>query len=589
MRNGVIGFVLALTVVPVLDAQDRDSTRTDTLGRGGVLSKRALPREIASRVTEVFNAAGTLRVTGSLDIAQDQTVEGDVAVLDGPVTIAGRVTGTVVAINADVTLRPTARIEGDLLVVGGEVRGRESAQIVGDMVVYRQPLGYREDRGLIIADRIPDRPPDEDDDHWWRRVRRRPNSASGLRLTSGGTYNRVEGLPIHFGPVLRRDRGDTRIELEALGILRTANEVKWDSENLGHAVRTEVRFGRPFGIALGGRLFDVVDAVEAWQLTDTEVGLASVFLHRDYRDYFDRHGGTGYMSLVASDETRLTFSFSDQRWGTRTLRDPWTLFRDSNPWRANPVMDDGQFHVGNATLTIDTRNDVDNPLAGWYLVADYERGRGTVTSFGPTSPGVRDDPDPTGGRVAYQRGFMDLRRYNRLSPHAQLNMRVVAGGWLSGDPLPLQRRFSVGGPGSLPGFDFRDLDGRTDVGQCSTGIAPSGRPAECERMLLAQAEYRGALNVALLRDYGDDRPWWRDFDIQAGPTWVLFADAGRGWLVGDRLGDLRYPSGDVPRLGTFRSDIGAGLDVGVLGLYVAKSVSDKREPANFFVRVRKRF
>ncbi len=589
MRIQVMWYILALAVVPALGSQVRDSTRVDTLTRRGVLNESALPREISRRVTGVFNAAGTLRVTGSLDIAEDRVVQGDVAVVGGPLAIGGRVTGTVVAINADVTLRPTARIEGDLLVVGGEVRGRESAHIVGDMVVYRQPLRYREERGLIIAERAGARPPDAEDDGWWRRFLRRRRSANGVRLSSG-SYNRVEGLPIKIGPTMRRDRGDTRVELEALGILRTANEATWDSQNLGHAARAEVRFGRPFALALGGRLFDIVDPVEAWQLSDTEVGLASFFLHRDYRDYFDRHGGTAYLSLVASEETRLTFAFSDQRWSTRRLRDPWTLFRDSDPWRANPVVDDGQFHIGNVTLTLDTRNDVDNPLAGWYLVADYERGRGSVTSFGPTSPGVRDDPDPTGGRVAYQRGFMDLRRYNRLSPHAQLNMRVVAGGWLSGDPLPLQRRFSVGGAGSLPGFDFRDLDAGPDVGQCSTGIAPAGRPAECERMLLAQAEYRGAFNIVLFGGHaGDDEPpLWRDI-LQLHGSWVLFADAGRGWLVGDRLGELRYPSDDMPPLGSFRSNIGAGLDVGALGIYVAKSVSDKREPANFFVRVRKRF
>ena len=32
-----------------------------------------------------------------------------------------------------------------------------------------------------------------------------------------------------------------------------------------------------------------------------------------------------------------------------------------------------------------------------------------------------------------------------------------------------------------------------------------------------------------------------------------------------------------------------GLDFDPIGVYVAKSVSDTKEPANFFVRVRKRF
>ena len=69
----------------------------------------------------------------------------------------------------------------------------------------------------------------------------------------------------------------------------------------------------------------------------------------------------------------------------------------------------------------------------------------------------------------------------------------------------------------------------------------------------------------------------------------LFADAGRGWLVGARQGALVYPRDGFPALGSFRTDVGVGLEAGVIGLYLAKAVSDSREPANFFVRVRHRF
>ena len=66
-------------------------------------------------------------------------------------------------------------------------------------------------------------------------------------------------------------------------------------------------------------------------------------------------------------------------------------------------------------------------------------------------------------------------------------------------------------------------------------------------------------------------------------------DAGRGWLVGDRVGDLQYPKDQLPGLSTFKTDIGVGFDAGLIGLFVAKSVSDSKEPPNFFVRVGKRF
>ena len=133
-------------------------------------------------------------------------------------------------------------------------------------------------------------------------------------------------------------------------------------------------------------------------------------------------------------------------------------------------MDAGRFHLVNVTLRIDTRNDELNPWAGWYVFADFERGAGWIDVPGPTSPDVRTRlPGPT----RYYRGFFDVRRYNRISPSAQLNLRLAFGGWLSGDPLPLQRRLSIDGPGTVPGFDFRSTEG-LDVGHVQRGRATAG-------------------------------------------------------------------------------------------------------------------
>jgi hypothetical protein len=73
------------------------------------------------------------------------------------------------------------------------------------------------------------------------------------------------------------------------------------------------------------------------------------------------------------------------------------------------------------------------------------------------------------------------------------------------------------------------------------------------------------------------------------PTAIAFVDAGRGWLVGQPLGTLRYSNNSFPRFGTFRTDVGLGLDLGIIGVYVAKSVSSPKEPANVFLRVHRRF
>jgi hypothetical protein len=230
---------------------------------------------------------------------------------------------------------------------------------------------------------------------------------------------------------------------------------------------------------------------------------------------------------------------------------------------------------------VDTRNDTFNPWAGWYLLADYERGTGTIDVSGPVSPGVRATPS---GPTRYQRAFFDLRRYNRISPSSALNLRVVLGGWLSGDPLPLERRLSIDGPGTVPGFDFRS-GGANDVGTCATSSAPAGDPAQCERIGLAQLEYRSDLRISFSSGHDGERRT----RFRADGAWIFFADAGRGWLVNAPGTALQFGRRDFPPLSTYRTDLGAGLDFDLIGIYAAKALSVPQEPLNVFLRVRHRF
>ena len=420
---------------------------------------------------------------------------------------------------------------------------------------------------------------------WWARTSR----SSGLILSSGKTYNRVEGLPVMIGPVFHDSVGAAQINASVLGIIRSADDFHWDNQNLGHRAGLDVRVGRGRGYSLGLSSFDVMTAIEPWQLPDPDAGLAAFFGHRDFRDWFNRHGAMATGTFNMSARSSLSFDFSDERWASVDARRVFSVFGNGKSWRANPTVDAGRFHIGTLRANVDTRNNGDNPSTGWLILAEYERGAGEITDFGLTSPLART---PTTPRVSYGRGLVDLRRYNRLSPTTWINGRLVLGGWLHGDDLPLQRRFSVGGVGTVPGFDFRDYDpGSVDVSQCSDGSGPPppGNPAQCERVALAQLEYRNELHSSLF-DFLNARPIrLRGIGFTVQPTVVAFVDAGRGWLVGQPSGTLQYSSRSFPRFGTFRTDVGLGLDLGIVGVYVAKAVSSSKDPANVFLRVHRRF
>lgn len=574
MRSRTLALLATCCAVAGAPAEAGAQDRIDRTG---------LPRDVAREATRLYNETAALRSGGRVEIDDDRVIDGDVAVLNGPLLIGGRVKGRVLAINSDVILRSTAHIDGDLLVVGGEVEGRHTAFVGGEIRIYRQQLQYVRDGERIEAERRTTAASDETG--WWRRWERsRQRSGSKLQIASAGAYNRLEGLPINLGPRVYYNgpRGSAR--LDAYAVLRTETSFDGrDQDDIGHNVSTELRVGRWGGLLVGGSLFNVVDATEDWQLSDLEAGLAAGLFRRDYRDYFERRGGRVRAGLFVRRGADISASYGDERWTARTTQNPFTLFRQRADWRPNPFFDEGRLHVINGTLRIDTRNDYRSPWAGWYVVADLENGMGRITSYAPRSQPVAA---PAIGDVSYARGFIDLRRYNRVSPDAQLNFRLVAGGWLNGDPLPLQRRFAVDGPGALPGYDFRSPTTAAALTCQGAGFAV-GMPGQCDRMMLGSVEYRGDLHFDLFTDWSDDH--YMRHDSQG--VWVFFADAGRGWLVGTpSAGDsLTFTRDDMPPLSSFLTDLGLGLDFDVIGIYAAKSMTSPKEATNIFIRIRHRF
>ena len=560
----------------------QDSTITIRFGQDRPsqgLVVRQLPRDVVDDAVRFFNAPGTLHMTGSTRIPAARGVDGDVAVLGGPVTIAGRVSGSLLVINGDLIFERGAQIGGNVTVVGGSIVSAELADVSGEMHGYRDPLRYRR-YGEEIA-YAPDRLP-----AWARRVSYdyRDGSHSDFLLALGGTYNRVEGAPIDFGPRLDARLNDgMRFRAQLIGVLRTGRDFSLQSGDFGYRAHGELVFGsRTANLGVGVRAFDVVQATESWPLKDYEAGWAAFLLHRDYRDYFRRQGGALYAALRPSDRFTLQAEGRDERQLDITARDPWTLFnRDQLAWRANPTISAGTYRSLATSLRYDTRNEHVAPSSGVYLTAEWELGHGSGVAAPDTSchAAACGALAAAGASLDYQRLFLDARSYLRVSPSGRLNFRLAGGGWLAGDPLPLQRRFSVGAPDPLPGYGFRAMS-------CGGGDLM----ALCDRALVAQVEYRTHLGFDFGPDWAND--WgggaddYEPFHV-TGPDVVVFGDAGQGWMVGSGPGEIA--SGSLPSLRSFDADLGVGIDFGPLGFYLARAVDRGSHPVTFTVRMGRRF
>ena len=583
LRAALLVAAVVMTVLPMRDAYAQ---------RVG-----SVPRDVALDVTRVFNASATRKVRGDFTVAATDTVRSSLAVLNGNVRLNGVVFGDVVVLNGDVVLADGARIEGGLTLVGGTLQAPERPNVAGDIRVWSARYRYQESGDTLVAEtdlltRFSQWVNEEDEG----------GTLSQFFVTTAHTYNRVEGLPIFVGPRFRTRTGNTRVRAELFGIFRTGDRLVWNDENLGHRVLFEVRQGNRAGVAVGGRVFEEVEAMEDWQLTDAEVGLATFLFSRDYRDYHERHGGQAYVSLFAGRGHEVRASYGEERWNALAARDVFRL-DDDIAFRNNPRGDQGVVRLLTLSGTFDTRTDSRNPRSGWYLRGEYEQGSSGALTLAPLTVGagqvsniLRNVLPPQ--QVRYHRAFFDLRRYSRIGPNTQLNLRAVFGGWVNGDPLPVQRRLSVSGLDALPGFDFRRTLGSADVGTCATGDATTytvlGRPAQCERIALLQVEWKGDFRINLFGDDDSDRRW-RFGRGGADGTWVLFANSGRGWLVNRGTGapafvdPLIYGRTRMPELRTWRSDIGGGFDFGDIGVYVAQAVSQRGLSPNVYVRLGHRF
>lgn len=528
----------------------------------------ALPDSVAKWVISYYNRDGIIRLNGESRIAAGSELSGDVAVLGGPVQVAGRVHGDLVVINGDLRFAPGAEVTGRVVVVGGTIAGAAGARVGGTMTAYREALRYRQDQaGLVV---LP--PPLE------------PELSAGRDFAFGRTdfllavrrgYNRVEGLPISVGPRIRLGHTNPTM-LEGLLIYRSAAGVHPDRDQVGYDVRVEQFLGGGRTASFGARLYSEVDVIQRWGLSDREASLATFVLHRDYRDEYQREGWSGFLRLARPGwPYDLTLEYRDEENRSRAPRNPWVLLYPNQEWRPEPVVAEGSLQTLRSRLTYDTRNEPFDPSAGWYVRAELEQGLGgSLVSPELVDSGAVSFPART-APATFTTAFVDLRRYARLSPSSRMAVRALLAGSLNGHTLPPQRQLTLGGEGTLPGFGLLQFDCGA---RATTGELGDNRFYPyfgCDRMVLVQLEYQA--NFPFARRLS--RALFRDFDLGNAVRWAVFFDAGRAWIEpGARAG--RRGGED-----NFSADGGFGVRFGRVGAYWALPLSGSGHGLNFFIRI----
>jgi hypothetical protein len=491
-------------------------------------------------------------------------------------------------VNGDLIFEEGGTVNGDVLIVGGRILGEELGHISGNLRVFDEPLRYVQSGDRISA--AGRRGEEERFSHDF------PWGDARFTIKAGQNYNRVEGLPVIFGPSIRTG-GPNPLRLDLWGVWRTETGLELGKEDFGYLLRAEQALGGRDQIGLGATAFSFIDPIEDWGLSNLEASLATFVLHKDYRDYYEREGWSAYARFrfpFLPVELRAEYFQEDHAF--TPVAGPWSLTKNNRPWRNQPLVAEGDLRYLEAHLTIDSRNSRDQPFDGWYVEATGRRGLGGEIFL----PAHRTSNDPEAELIpesAYDTdflsGFLDVRRYNRVGPGSFLNLRGIFGGTLNDQPLPPEFQHAMGGVGSLPAYALfsvdcgaRDVTRGFDVTVSDVTVRDPVYPSYgCDQIALFQAEFRGSLFL----DWGfggggggdvweDDWDWAPRFELS--PSWTAFFDMGRGWMA-NGLGDTET-----------LMDVGVGLMLGDFGIFYAYPLTE--EPSggrdgNFFIRLNRRF
>ncbi len=557
----LVPLALALAMPPALEAQVP-------------VQEGPLPLEVERHAIELANAPGTLRLPGRALVPEGSVVTGDVVVLGGGLRLGGRIAGELVVANGDLVLAPGAVVEGAVLLLGGRLVLEEGATAPADIRIHAAPLRYRirGDRVVGIGEGgvVPSR--FLESDLGFGRTR--------FTLRADGAYNRVEGLPVAFGPVVETG-GRNPLVLSAFGIWRSISGLSLDTDRMGYDVSLSQGIGGRGTASLALGAFRRMRPIEERGMSDLESSLSTFFMRRDYRDHYDAEGWDATLTLrPITVPLRVELAFAEEEHGFAPIEGPWSLGDGERPWRLQPRVGEGRGTFFTGRVEWDSRDDPRHPADGWWVRLEATRQLGGALSLPPSDFG----PEVAFERVS--RGVVDLRRYARITPASSLRARYFMSGSLRGHPLPPQFQSALGGEGSLPGHRRFDVDCGAREGPLSFTLSSGENEAftgyGCDRVRLAQLELVHALPLV-----------WDPFPDGFGdpelagltriqPSVSVFFNTGDGKAhtleaIPNRRNERRH------------SDLGVGLGAGPLGLYWSYPLSESERGLNFFVRLDYRF
>ncbi len=236
---------------------------------------------------------------------------------------------------------------------------------------------------------------------------------------------------------------------------------KFGPDRPGYAIGLSQPFLTASRLFAGVSLFDLTASDDAWRISTLEQSLVSLGFRNSYRDYYRRRGYQVHLAVRPLPSMEVMAAWRAERQESLEVSTDTSAFKQDEPFRVNPAIDEGQSRALVLGLAWDSRSFETESLARSYVRHQLDLPFGTPAErqLGWRLEWSSEIARPSyGGDFDYTRHVLSARGWMPLGPRQQLGARVI-GGWSDGD-LPAQREFAVGGFGSVRGYTFKEARGR---------------------------------------------------------------------------------------------------------------------------------
>lgn len=385
--------------------------------------KGELQSSLAVELQETDSTSNdALTFNGDTEIAESDTIVGDLVVKNGLLTIRGTVLGDVLVVNGDIRAKSTARVKGNMRAMNGTITKDDGAIVEGYTEESNRSYESKRKRTSRARYSYTFKP------FMWYDTEINDNFLF--------RYNRVEGLFFGFG---------SRKEYYWDGSRSLSGFGSFGYGFASHRWRMQLGLDRQFAISsglyeVGGEVHSLTDTKDEWIMKLGENNLAALLFHEDFRDYYQREGYSIHTARYTKEgevTTLIDVRYNVDRYNS--LEKKARVF-GGREFRTNPPVNEGMMRSVSVMTGFNTVEKYRRRTQGWDVYSRLELGGREF-----------------GGDFDFTHGLVDLRRYQSLSDDDQLSMRIRVGS-LEGVTI-VQRMFELGGANTMPAYGFKEFSG----------------------------------------------------------------------------------------------------------------------------------